>query len=112
MKQLSILLLFLLGTGYCFAQPYALVIKGGHVIDPQNKTDGLFDVAIHEGKIVRVAKDIDASQAVQVVDATGLYVTPGLIDIHAHVFAGTEADQYLSNGPMPSHPMDSLSVLG
>ncbi len=99
MKQLSILLLFLLGTGYCFAQPYALVIKGGHVIDPKNNIDGLFDLAISDGKIVRVAKDIDASQAVQVVNATGLYVTPGLIDIHAHVFAGTEADRYLSNGP-------------
>ncbi|WP_315821551.1 amidohydrolase/deacetylase family metallohydrolase [Paraflavitalea speifideaquila] len=99
MKQLLILTLFLLGTGCCFGQGYSIVIKGGHVIDPKNDMDGLFDVAIRDGKIVGVAKDIDGTQAVQVVNATGLYVTPGLIDIHAHVFAGTELDRYLSNGP-------------
>ncbi|AXY78033.1 amidohydrolase/deacetylase family metallohydrolase [Paraflavitalea soli] len=99
MKPLFILSMLLLVTGYCFAQPYAIVIKGGHVIDPANHVDGLFDVAIHDGKIVRVARDIDTRQAVQVVHARGLYVTPGLIDLHAHVFAGTEAGRYLSNGP-------------
>jgi dihydroorotase len=99
MKQLFILLLLFLVNGYCFAQPYTIVIKGGHVIDPKNNIDGLFDVAIRDGKIVRVAKNIDTAKAVQVVNATGLYVTPGLIDIHAHVFAGTEANRYLSNGP-------------
>src|SRR4051812_6840618 len=56
------------------------------------------DVDIKDGKNDFVAKSIDKKNATQVVDAKGLYVTPGLIDIHAHVFFGTEPDHYLSNG--------------
>ena len=81
------------------AQPYSVVIKGGHVIDPKNNINGMMDVAIDDGKIARVAKNIDAKGAPQVVDAKGLYVTPGLIDIHTHVFFGTNLDQTYSNGP-------------
>ncbi|GAB3736596.1 amidohydrolase/deacetylase family metallohydrolase [Spirosoma lituiforme] len=91
------LLLFLL-TNWAWAQPYSLVIKGGRLIDPKNNIDALMDVAITDGKVVQVAKTIDAKQAKQVVDAKGMYVTPGLIDIHGHVFYGTEPDHYLSNG--------------
>ena len=80
------------------AQPYALLIKGGHVIDPKNGRDGVMDVAIAGGKIAEVAPSIDAARAEPVVDAAGLYVVPGLIDLHAHVFHGTEPDSYLSNG--------------
>ncbi len=80
------------------SQTYTIVIKGGHVIDAKNNIDGIMDVAINEGKIAQVAKNIDAKQGRQVVDAKGMYVTPGLIDIHGHVFAGTEPDHYLSNG--------------
>lgn len=80
------------------SQTYTIVIKGGHVIDAKNNIDGIMDVAINEGKIALVAKNIDAKQGRQVVDAKGMYVTPGLIDIHGHVFAGTEPDHYLSNG--------------
>lgn len=80
------------------AQSYNIVIKGGHVIDPKNNIDAITDIAINEGKIVQVANNIDASKATQVVQAKGMYVTPGLIDIHAHVFFGTEPDHYLSNG--------------
>ncbi|WP_317170124.1 amidohydrolase/deacetylase family metallohydrolase [Rhodocytophaga rosea] len=68
------------------------------MIDPKNNINGLMDVAISDGKIVQVAKNIDARQAVQVVNAKGMYVTPGLIDIHGHVFFGTESNHYLSNG--------------
>ena len=81
-----------------FSQSYDIVIKGGHVIDAKNNIDAVMDVAIKDGKIAQVAKNIDAKQAAQTVDAKGLYVTPGLIDIHAHVFFGTEPDHYLSNG--------------
>lgn len=81
---------------HSYAQEYAILIKGGHVIDPKNQVDEVMDVAINEGKIVKVAKHIDA-KARQVVDATGLYVTPGLIDIHAHHFFGTEPHSYLRN---------------
>ncbi len=80
------------------AQTYSIIIKGGHVIDAKNNRDGIMDVAIDSGKIVAVAKNIDAKKARQVVNAKGRYVTPGLIDMHAHVFAGTEPDHYLSNG--------------
>jgi dihydroorotase len=80
------------------AQEYNIVIKGGHVIDAKNNIDGVMDVAIKDGKIAKVAKNIDAKGAVQVVDAKGFYVTPGLIDMHAHVFFGTLPDHYLSNG--------------
>ena len=80
------------------AQPYAVVIKGGHVIDPKNNINGLMDVAIQDGKIARVDKNIDSRGAGQVVDAKGLYVVPGFIDIHGHVFHGTEPDHAYGNG--------------
>jgi dihydroorotase len=80
------------------AQQYAIVIKEGHVIDPKNNINGVMDVAIVDGKIAAVAKNIDSRQAKQVVNAKGLYVMPGLIDIHGHVFYGTEADHAYSNG--------------
>ncbi|MBM3813800.1 MAG: amidohydrolase/deacetylase family metallohydrolase [Acidimicrobiia bacterium] len=71
------------------AQPkYDLVLKGGHLVDPKNKLSAVTDVAIHEGRIAAVGK-IDPAQAARVVDAAGLYVAPGLIDIHVHVYAGT-----------------------
>lgn len=91
----SILFLFI---GFLKSQTYNIVIKGGHVIDAKNNIDDIFDIAVNDGKIALVAKNIDAAQARQVVDAKGMYVTPGLIDMHAHVFAGTETDHYLSNG--------------
>ncbi|GAB3265612.1 amidohydrolase/deacetylase family metallohydrolase [Larkinella harenae] len=81
------------------AQPYHIVIKNGHVIDPKNNIDAVMDIAIQDGKIAKVAKSIDATGARQVVNAKGLYVTPGLIDIHTHVFFGTNMDQTYSNGP-------------
>jgi len=67
-----------------------LLLKGGHVIDPKNKIDGIMDVAITAGKIARVAANIPASTATKVVDVTGLYVSPGFVDMHEHVFAGTQ----------------------
>lgn len=80
------------------AQPYTMVIKGGRLIDPKNKIDAIMDVAIIDGKVARVAKTIDTNGAKQVIEAKGMLVTPGLIDIHGHVFYGTEVDHYLSNG--------------
>jgi dihydroorotase len=80
------LILFLLLARFAAAQTYDLVIKGGHVIDPANQIDGISDVAISGNKIARVARNIDGGQAKKTVDATGLYVTPGLIDLHAHVY--------------------------
>lgn len=73
-----------------FAQtPYDLLLKGGHVIDGKNKISAVRDVAIADGKIAAVAADIPAAKAAKVVDVSGLYVTPGLVDMHVHVYAGT-----------------------
>ena len=68
---------------------YDLLIKGGHVIDPRNSVDGLADVAIKDGTIAAVGKAIDPALASSVVDAKGLYVTPGIIDMHVHLYTGT-----------------------
>lgn len=87
---------------------YNLLIKGGRVIDPRNGIDGIMDVAIADGKVALVAPDIARERAARVADATGLFVVPGLIDLHAHVFYGTEDDAYLSNG-FTAVPPDSHS---
>ena len=73
-----------------FAQAlrYDLLLKGGHVIDPANHIDEVRDVAIFQGKIAAVEKNIPDDQAGKVVDVSKLYVTPGLIDIHYHVGHG------------------------
>ncbi|MBI1354557.1 MAG: amidohydrolase/deacetylase family metallohydrolase [Acidobacteria bacterium] len=86
LRRFSILLALALPLA---AQPYDLLLQGGHLIDPRNQIDEPMDVAIAGGKIAAVEKSIASSQAKQVVDAGGMFVTPGLIDIHAHVFTGT-----------------------
>ncbi|MCE7068060.1 amidohydrolase/deacetylase family metallohydrolase [Dyadobacter sp. CY326] len=90
-------MLFLLTSLFSYAQEIDLLLKGGHVIDPKNNIDALLDVAISGGKIARVAANIPVTQAKKVVDVKGLYVTPGLIDMHAHVFNGTVPDAYIAN---------------
>src|SRR5215467_6292893 len=70
-------------------QKYDLLLKGGHVIDPKNKISAVRDVAIANGKVAAVAAKIDPAEAFKVVDVSGYYVTPGLVDIHVHVYAGT-----------------------
>ena len=77
-------------AGYGFSQPaYDLLLEGGHVIDAKNGVSAVRDVAIKDGRIAAVAAHLDPAAALKVVDVAGLYVTPGLIDIHVHVFAGT-----------------------
>jgi dihydroorotase len=65
-------------------QIYDLLLKNGRIIDPANKRDGRFDVAVIGNKIARVAPNIPAAHARKVVNAADYLVTPGLIDIHAH----------------------------
>lgn len=88
------LLIFLFGGqlsngSQAYAQQYDLLLKGGTVIDPKNNLNELSDVAIAGGKIALVQANISASSSKKVVDVTGLYVVPGLIDAHSHLFAGT-----------------------
>ena len=97
-KYLLLLVAFFLVASSMQAQVYSLVIKGGQVIDPKSGINEIMDVAVLDGKIASVAKNIDASNAKQVINAKGMIVAPGLIDIHGHVFAGTQLDRGLSDG--------------
>lgn len=64
---------------------YDLVLTGGHVIDPDSDTSAPLDVAIAGGRIARIGRPIDGAEARQTVDVSGLYVVPGLIDMHVHL---------------------------
>jgi dihydroorotase len=98
MKKSIFFAVSLIFSCFSWAQEFNIVIKDGHVIDPKNNINGVMDVAISNGKIALVAKNIDPKKGVQVVNAKGLYVTPGFIDIHSHNFHGTEEDHAYSNG--------------
>ncbi|MFN7923520.1 MAG: amidohydrolase/deacetylase family metallohydrolase [Bryobacteraceae bacterium] len=67
---------------------YDIVLRGGHVVDPAQGISGIRDVAVKNGKIAKVAPSIPESDGVQNMDARGMIVTPGLIDIHVHVYDG------------------------
>jgi dihydroorotase len=97
-------LLFLLIT-CAGAQPIDLLLKNGQVIDPANNINARLDVAIADGTIVNVAAGIPTNQAKKVVDATGLYVCPGLIDLHTHVFVGSKAETF-ADGILSLSPDD------
>jgi dihydroorotase len=81
--------LFLVAGGAMAETKYDLLLQGGRVIDPKSGTSAVRDVAIGGGKIAAIAPKIDPAEAFKVVDVSGLYVTPGLVDMHVHVFAGT-----------------------
>lgn len=100
MKKYSLLafMLFVAFNTTVFAQTYEILLKGGHLIDPKNNINKPMDVAVKDGKIAAVAANIDPKLAKQVIDVTGNYITPGLIDIHGHVFAGTDPEGQLENG--------------
>jgi dihydroorotase len=89
MKLLQASLCLLLAGSASAQEKYDLLLRGGHVIDPKNKISAIHDVAIRAGKIAAVAPQIDPATAWKTVDVAGLYVTPGLIDMHVHVFTGT-----------------------
>jgi len=81
------------------SQSRDLLIKGGTVVDPSQNLHAPLDVAVKDGKIAQVAPDIPADGSLNVISAKGKIVTPGLIDVHVHVFegvgpTGVNADQY------------------
>jgi dihydroorotase len=91
----TILLVLVLSSALSAQAPYDLLLKGGHVLDPKNNINGKMDVAIRGSKIARVAPVIDATQAKKVIPCDGLYVTPGLVDIHVHLYFSTALESNL-----------------
>jgi dihydroorotase len=89
MKQLQLLICLVMAGQAAAQEPYDLLLRGGHVIDPKNGTSAVRDVAIRGGKIAAVAPSIEPAKAFKAIDVAGLFVTPGLVDIHVHVYAGT-----------------------
>jgi dihydroorotase len=84
------LLLVVAAVPVTAAEPkYDVLLRGGHVIDPRNNLSAVRDVAIAGGNIAAVAPRIEPADAFKTIDVSGLYVTPGLIDIHVHVYTGT-----------------------
>ncbi|HOK46763.1 MAG TPA: amidohydrolase/deacetylase family metallohydrolase, partial [Bryobacteraceae bacterium] len=87
---MTLAMILLALAGVAAAQPaYDLLLRGGHVIDPRNQISGRRDVAIRNGRIAEVAANIAPARAARVIDVSGLYVVPGIIDIHVHCYAGT-----------------------
>ena len=68
--------------------PFDLILRGGRVIDPSQKLDAVTDVAFAGGKVAMVGNELKADPATDVRDVTGYFVTPGLIDLHTHVYWG------------------------
>jgi dihydroorotase len=96
--------LLLIGVQTVFAQKYDLLIQGGHVIDPASGINAIMDVAISNGNIARVAVSINDS-AEKVIVAKGMYITPGFIDPHTHVFVGSNPGLF-ANGVNSVSPDD------
>lgn len=67
--------------------PYDLLLTNGHVIDAKNHVDKVTDVAIKDGLIAKVGDHLNPKDAVKTVDVNGYYLTPGLIDLHMHMYA-------------------------
>jgi dihydroorotase len=83
-------------------QKYDLLLQNGHVIDAKNHISAVRDVGIKDGKIAEVAAKLDPKDAFKTVDVKGLLVTPGLVDIHAHVYTETgERNSYAGDNSLP-----------
>ncbi|MBC9796811.1 amidohydrolase/deacetylase family metallohydrolase [Sinomicrobium weinanense] len=96
---LSLIICILFPLCHAIAQKYDLLLQGGTVIDPKNKIhEKVMDIAIANDTIVAISDHLDPGDARKVISVKGLYVTPGLIDLHSHHFFGTEEDHYLCNG--------------
>ena len=96
-------------------EQYDLLLKGGNVIDPANGIDEQRDVAIKDRKIAEVAAGLDESLASRTVDASGLHITPGLIDLHTHQFgeqAHIHPDVYAIPAVGFDHRVDHIDALG
>src|SRR5579859_5987528 len=84
-----ILVFFLFAAPLSAQEKYDLLIKNATVLDSKNSIHEIRDVAIRNHKIAAIEKNIPASDAAKTINAEGLFLTPGLVDIHTHVYAGT-----------------------
>src|ERR1700716_372031 len=102
-RLLAFLCLVGCGRGQTPPQPtYDLLLQGGRVVDAKNGINAVRDVAIKDGKVAAVEQRIDPALAFKTVNVAGLYVAPGLIDIHVHVYAGTgERGSYAGDNSVP-----------
>lgn len=66
--------------------PYDLLIIGGRIFDPLEKTFSKADIAVVGGRVSRIAPSLGNEESAEVIDASGMIVTPGLIDLHVHIF--------------------------
>ena len=90
--------------GSAQAPEYDLLLRGGHLIDPRNRSERPRDIAIQNGRIAAVADRIEPARAARSVDVAGLYVTPGIIDPHVHIFAGTGERNSYAGGDRSVYP--------
>jgi dihydroorotase len=90
----TFLIFFFVAASVLAQTKYDLLLKGGHVVDAKNNISAVRDVAIADGRIAMVAEIIPASDARKTIDVSSLYVTPGLVDIHEHVFSGSMNREY------------------
>ena len=104
-KYLAMLFLTLMCSFNTSAQHFDILIKNGRLIDPKNNLDEILDLAIKDGKVHRVAKNISSDLALKVIDAKGYMITPGLINIHTHVFVGSQANTF-ADGVLSVSPDD------
>jgi dihydroorotase len=92
LKKLLACSALVFASSAALAQPlpaYDLLLRGGHVIDAKNHIDAVMDVAIKDGRIAQVAPNLKPADAIKTIDVKGMYVTPGLIDLHTHNYTGT-----------------------
>lgn len=92
------LFFFLISIFNLQGQKLDILLKGGHLIDSKNAVNSPMDIGIADGIITEVKTNISVKSAKKVIDLTGFYVTPGLIDMHVHVFMGNEPGAYIADG--------------
>ena len=112
--RLVVLFAFLILPRLIQAQEIDLLLKGGRVLDPKNSLDSKMDVAVKDGKIYRIAAEIPSSSAKKVLDVSGMLVSPGLINIHTHVYAGSKpgfADGQSSQLPDAFAPRSGITTV-
>ena len=67
---------------------YDLLLTNGRILDPSQNIDSIADIAFKDGKVQEISSTLDKEKASQIRDVSGKLVTPGLIDLHTHIYWG------------------------